>query len=270
MQQEDLEGLDTPALDKCLQAELAKEDTDAELVRRMARVLKKRDQDASEEVSPEIQALLDQFVRQGQRRKRPAYGRRVSRAAVTLLILIATAVLMLKILPMEAKAGNWWDRITRWSSEKFEFISHRNVAEQRPEYEFSTDNPGLQEVYDTLVDLGVTEPVVPMWLPEGYVLDEIKQIPFETKTIVYARFSFGDEYITYKAYIYSQEEDGGYNIDKQEDRKYESNGVAYYIMQNNEKCVAVWTKENVEYSMTIDGTEELMRKLLNSIYSARR
>lgn len=270
MQQEALEDMDTPALDKLLQAELAKEDTDSDLVRRITHVLDNRDRENPVEVSPEVQALFEQFVQQGQRKKKPAHGRWVSRAAVALAILIATAALMVSVFPMEAKAGSWWDRITRWSSEKFEFISHRNLAEERPEYEFRTDNPGLQEVYDAVVALGVTDPVVPMWLPEGYILDELKQIPQETKTNVYARFSSDGTYIIYTVDIYRVEEGDRYNINKENAVEYETNGVTHYIMQNNERCVSAWTKKNAECSLTIDGAKERMCEILDSIYSTWR
>ena len=45
---------------------------------------------------------------------------------------------------------------------------------EQPEYVFETDHPGLQQIYDAVVEMGVTEPVVPMWVPEGYDLVEYK------------------------------------------------------------------------------------------------
>lgn len=268
MQQEDLEALDTPELDQLLQEELAKEDTDSGLVRRISKVLRDRDKDTSAEVSLEIQALFDQFVRQG--RRETSHRNSVPKAAAALIAVVIAVAFMLTVLPMEAQAGSWWDRITRWTSEKFEFISHRNSVEQRPEYVFQTDKPGLQEVYDAVAALGVTEPVVPMWLPEGYALEEIRQIQYEAKISTYARFSSGDKYVTYTVDVYSEEEGFGYNTDEKSATKYENAGITHYIMRNKEKCVAVWTKKNVECSLTIDGSEDFIFEMLDSIYVTRR
>lgn len=224
-------------------------------------------------MSPEVRALFDQFVRRGQRMAKsdkPVHRRLVARVAVTLVTVIVVTALMVAVLPMEAKAGSWWDRITQWTGEMFEFISPRNAVEQHPEYEFHTDNSGLQEVYDTVAALGMTDPVVPMWLPDGYVLEEIRQIPMKTKTGVYARFVSGDKYIIYTANIYSMEEGFGYNIDDEGAVEYENAGVTHYIMQNKEKGVAVWTKKTVECSLTIADSKDFMFEVLDSIYTVRR
>ncbi|MDO5399549.1 MAG: DUF4367 domain-containing protein [Eubacteriales bacterium] len=267
MGQEIPENLDTPELDKRLQAELAKEFPNAKLVLQITRTLQNREKDCAEGVPPEFQAVFDQFERRGKRR---APRRNWVRPVAALMAAAIAVFLTLRMIPMEAQAGNWWDRITKWSGEMFEFISHKNVSEQRPEYEFRTDNPGLQELYDTVAELGVTDPVVPMWLPDGYVLEEIKLTSLETRAGVYARFSLKDRYITFTADVYSEEEGCGYHIDEGNTVKYENAGVIYYIMQNKGKYDAVWTRKNVECSLTIDGTEELMRELLASIYIVRR
>ena len=52
----------------------------------------------------------------------------------------------------------------------FAFFSPDEPTQAIEEYEFRTEHPGLQEVYDAVAGLGVTEPVVPMWIPEGYTL----------------------------------------------------------------------------------------------------
>lgn len=273
MQQEALEDMDTPGLDRHLQEELAKEATDADLVRQVANVLRNREQGTSMEVTPEMQAVLDQFESRNRRKvesEKLVHRNWVPRAAAALVAVIIAAVFMLSVLPVEAQGGSWWDRLTQWTGEVFEFISHRNAAKQRPEYEFSTNHPGLQDVYDAVVELGVTDPVVPMWLPEGYVLEEIKVTPYEIKTSIYARFSCRGKFITYTVDVYGAEEWCEYNIDEKEAKEYENAGVTHYIMQNNEVCVAVWTKKNVECSLTINGPAELMHELLRSIYSARR
>lgn len=268
MQQEDIEALSMSELDKLLQEELSRDDTDAELVRQIAKVIGGRDKNASAEVSSEVQALVERFVHHGQRE--PTHRNWAPRVAAALIAVVIAATFMLTVLPIGAKAGNWWDRIAQWTGEMFEFISHGNVSKKYQEYAFRTDNPGLQEVYDAIVDLGVTDPVVPMWLPEGYILEEIRQIQLKTKTLEYARFVYGDKYITYKAYVYSVEDGCGYNIDEKNAAEYENAGITHYIMQNKDKCVAVWTKKNIECSLTIEGPEELMCEVLASIYTERR
>lgn len=109
-----------------------------------------------------------------------------------------------------------------------------------------------------------------MWLPEEYVLEEISQGTSRTKTIVYARFVSDDKNIIYTATVYSREEGREYNIGEKNAVEYENAGVTHYITQNNEKNVSVWTKQNVECSLTIDSDEDFMTNVIDSIYVERR
>ena len=47
---------------------------------------------------------------------------------------------------------------------------------------------------------------------------------------------------------------------------YEKNGMNFYITQNNDSWVAVWTKENIECFLTLDCQEDTLRRILGSIY----
>lgn len=51
------------------------------------------------------------------------------------------------------------------------FNPHAKEVVQAP-YVFQTEHPGLQKIYDAVVELEITEPVVPMLLPDGYELKD--------------------------------------------------------------------------------------------------
>lgn len=133
------------------------------------------------------------------------------------------------------------------------------------DYCFETNNPGLQQVYDAVVELGVTEPVVPMWLPDYYELNEFKYLDSPLTKGVYVSFSNGNNEIVYKLNGYGGEPAHQYYKDDTHYEKYEQNGTVYYIMRNNSRWTAVWTKENIECSIALDCEEETLRRILMSI-----
>jgi hypothetical protein len=133
-------------------------------------------------------------------------------------------------------------------------------------YTFTTDNPGLQQVYDAVVELGITEPVVPMWLPEKYHVIELDRKETPMSKYIWATFSDDKSLIVYKLNIYQGEPAHQYYKDDTHYEKYEQNGIVYYITQNNGWWTAVWTKENIECVLSLDCQEETLRRILRSIH----
>lgn len=259
-----LEGMETPQLDAMLLEELRKSSPNGELIRLISSVLKARDLDLVPEVDDNIQQAWIRY----QSKALPVHkkSKRVSnwlvKAAVVILVLFAVAV----AIPQEAKAMNLFERFMAWTEDVFSLISPSEPKSRAAEYVFRTDNPGLQEVYDKVTELGVTVPVVPMWLPEGYELVECVLSYVPTKKYITATFSNGETKAVYQLNLYSSNVTNKYYKDARPIYIEEKNGIEHSIINNQDILVAVWTIDNIECSISIDCQGVTLNRILKSIY----
>lgn len=260
-----LEQMGTKQLDDMLLEELRKESPNGELIRLISSILKKRDRERLPEIDTNIQQAWERYQRKSQsvHKKRNSLNSMLVKAASLMLVLFA----LLALIPQEAEAMNFFERFIAWTEEVFSLINPAEATKQEEEYVFQTDNPGLQEVYDKVVELGVTDPVVPSWIPEGYELLECKVTEMPAKTYLSASFFAGDEELIYQIDVFSDNVTYEFYKDSVEIRVEEKNGIKHSIMQNSNVLVAVWTKDNIQCSIYIDCQEEVLIRILDSIYT---
>lgn len=259
------EPLSTAELEAMLQRELERKPPDDEKVILLLHILEDREPKLPLRLTAREEQAWEQYRQKamGRRRKGKLPIRWLSVAAsVVLIVAVLTAV-----LPQQAEANNFWEMLQRMTSTVMEYFSPRErYDEVEGKYSFQTENPGLQQVYDAVVELGVTEPVVPMWLPYGFELAE-----FETKITpmtkgVWVNFSNGEQEIVYKLDVYDGEPAHQYYKDDTHYESYEWEGTAYHITQNDGWWTVVWSKENIECVLALDCQEETLQRILRSIH----
>ena len=259
----ELEQLSTENLDRMLHAELHKEDADPEEVRSILAVLKTREEEAPIEPDAAAQQAWDKYrvrtkVRSTGFFKRGGWLLRVAVAGIVLSVLLVG-------VSTQAEADVFWNRIARWTDCVIEFFTPGSGGQQ-DEYVFQTEHPGLQQVYDTVSGLGITQPVVPMWIPEGYGLAGCKEMATKNKTTVVALFRNGEDLINYNLVLYTEGAPNQYQKDEDAVKIFELRDVSHYIVKNNGAWVVVWTKDNIECSVLVDCSEEDLYRILRSIY----
>ena len=259
---ERLMELPTGELDKMLHAELRKETPDEYSVRLILSILEEREKPA--EMDAQTEAAWEKY----RERMDMKPVRRRSRSWIRLTTtLAATAVLALLVLvPQRAEALEFIrDMISGWRNDILEFFSPGETVSELKQG-FETDHPAMQLIYDTAVEMGIEEPLIPTWFEEGYEvsLQKTMDSPAKkrqhfilTKESVDAVFNFD---------LYSTEIGRGYYGEDEIYKFYERHGMKFEITSNFEKWVAVWKKDNVEYSLTLDCREETLYKVLSSIY----
>ena len=260
-----LERMATDELETMLQTELDREDSDPEAVRLILRILEARHRE-----EPEVHTADDQGdlawqryqsrVRRFRQSQEGGHRRWISVAASLVLVLF----LAMAVIPQQAQAETFWQMIQKWSDTVLGYFN-RDDRFGEMEYVFKTDHPGLQQVYDAVVELGVKEPVVPMWLPEGFALDEFKTKNTPMLKGVMANFSDGVSEIVYRIDIYEGEPAHQYYKDDTHYESFEKDGITYNITRNNDRWGVVWTRENIECSIILDCEEEALRRVLDSI-----
>ena len=229
----------TAQLDELLQKELRKDTPNEEVVLPILEILEKRE-------------------------KKP---HRKNRWIISLATVAAVFALLISLLPNTAGANSFWGAVLHVADSVVQFFTPGEASgPTEAEYAFETDNPGLQQLYDKVVELGITAPVVPMWLPEEYELVEIKHIKFEGWEKLSAAFKKDDQtvLITYK--ICTDISSTQYEQLQNQIESYESGGYGHAITKNNQTWTAILIRTGLEGMITTNLTREELFKIVDSMY----
>mgnify|MGYP003292727063 CR=1 FL=1 len=260
----------TEQLRDMLDKELHTEPVNGDSIRLIRSILQDRNRNITVEMTPNLERAWEKYQRdteeiwKSSRRSRRirSWAMRAAAAAAVLVLLLVP------IMPQEVGAESFWDALVRWTTEIVEFFGPKDNEHRIVTYEFKTDNPGLQQVYDAVVELGVTDPVVPMWLPEGYELSELEIVQYPVKTRIHSRLENGDGAVVFNLDIYSSDAAHMYQKNDNENDRYEHSGVVHQILHNYDMMAAVWSRDNVECFLSIPCQEEMLHKVLKSIYTS--
>ena len=259
-----LEQLPTSQLSEMMRQELRKETPDKNAVKLILSILEKREENVPE-LDAQTQAAWDRYqqrVESGSLRPKSSKNRLLVRWVVSAAVI---AVALLFLVPQRADAAGFWGLLDRWRNSILEFLTPDERISDL-ENAFETDNPVLQKVYDAVLEIGVDDPLVPSWLPENSVLKSLDELNTPVAKRVVAEFSIGEKKAVLNVDIYTEKTFHGYCGDGIDYDSYEKEGTTYIITSNENKWVSVWTKDNVEYSLSIDCQEETLRRILASIY----
>ena len=212
---------------------------------------------------------------------RPHPGRR--RFRHTLIAAALIAVLVVFALPAALGYQSLFKMIGVWSDEQFWFervevtptpvpgstaaapeisAAPEASASNAPEAEYQS----LQEALD---DYGVTEHVVPTWIPDGYVLNSIsvREFPTSGRTTFSAYYeNIEGEGISIGIRMYSQLGGSTFEKDDAPIRLYAAGGVNHYIFDNCGYMTATWDVGNLVCSITVSSDETQLENLINSVY----
>ena len=260
----ELEQLDTQTLDRMLHDAVYAQPLDGELAKQILSVLEEREKDEPVVITQEAEAAWQAYLRNIE-------GRKEGKFRWTPLLKAASIVLILGVLffsiTQEAEARSFFQRLSRWTDSIFEMFSPGNEAVDHDVYEFRTEHPGLQQIHDAVTELGVTVPVVPMWIPPEYELEEYKSIATDVNSGLTAEFMCGDKRVVYKLSMYTQDEPNSYQKDEAVVEIVDIMDTEHYIMRNKDAWVVVWTQDNVECSISVVCHEDVLRRILTSIYT---
>lgn len=251
-------------MDHILQAELEKEHPNEEVVLPILRTLEDREKDYPVEETPEILALVNELSEHESSSKQSKSKRRWV-AGIAAVAAVACIVVM--ALPRTVGAESIFDVLFRWTSSIFEFVDpDREESYPVEEDVFSTDHSGLQQLYDKVTELGVTESVVPMWLPEGFELLNLKAIPLrDNGHKVNAVFKKNENVfsITYRI-----SRDITMKIEKEDTNVevLEAGNKRHFVMNNGENLSVAWTVDGVECLVNANTSKDDVYTIIKSIY----
>jgi len=239
MKRNKLKRMSIAQLDELLQAELRKDTPDEEVVLPILEILEAREQ-------------------------KP---KRKNRWVISVAAAAALLVLLTAVVPKAVGANSLWDAILQLTDSVMQFFApgvEPRIAEI--EHTFHTDNPGLQQLYDKVTELGITELIVPTWLPEGFELNELKVTTFEGDTKTSCSFYSGSKSIIITYRVSDDISSTQYEREMGHIETYENGGTVHAITQNDELLTAVWAKNGLECMITTNISYRLFERIIDSIY----
>lgn len=261
---ERLDHMDSGQLNRLLQLELGKEtrQIDQDLVCRILGLLENRE--AAQEFADDeaVQAAVEKY-RAGC--KHPAGRKKPKRWFWHMAAVAAMIMVLVMTVPRASGENLFVEFITNITQDVIAFFCPGQANNQMA-LEYRTDHPGLQQVYDTMTELGVTAPVVPSWIPEEYELTELETASVPAKTRVYARLEKDGKAIVLSYELYGIAATHEYLKGETLVGKYERAGVTHDIYENNEKYLVYWKQENVECFIVVGCQEDSLIRILDSIY----
>ena len=250
-QMEQLCKLPTEELDQILQAELRKEYPHEEVVLPILRILEQREY-------PEEFANSDTVT--------PIYPRK-RKLAVGIAAVAAALVIVLVTIPKVTGSNSMLDVLVGLSDSVLQFFSPGDdPADIQKEYVFETDHPGLQQLHNEVTTHDVTVPIVPMWLPEGFELTELKTTQVSDEIKIYACFMRDEKSIAITYRISKNITKSQYERENGEASYYNIDGISHALVENDGRWTASWVKAPVECMIVADLKIEDLRKTIKSIY----
>lgn len=247
----ELENMPTYQLDEMLQRELEKELPDEKTVLTVLDVLQERENEYPENNQAKTKIA---------NKKRNFIWRAVAIAAMLCVVLMA--------VPRTVGAESIFQALIRWTESVFGFVSPGREDPTSPEeYVFETDNEGLRKLYDTVVAEGIQDPVVPMWLPEGYELVELKVVSIPNGRKIHAKFVNGEDGILISFRVLSDNKiEYQYEKKDQDVQKYEYYRVKHYIARNNDAVSVLWKRKTIECTINTTLEVDTIYTIIHSIY----
>lgn len=199
---------------------------------------------------------------------RPAGLRRFRHFPRTLIAAAVVAVLF--GLGSMAGSSRLWESVVHLTQGTLQIVppgaSQSGQTSAQPpleELEFTS----LQEALDAY---GITEPLAPKWLPEGFESRDviISVDPDFIRIIAVYQCREKEIRVTVRCYN-SQEGLEGFLLEKQEwlqETEYISNHVVHSIFQNVDTYSASWSRGLNVATISGDVTEEELEKIIDSIY----
>lgn len=174
---------------------------------------------------------------------------------------IAAALLVILIvgsLTAYAMGYNVWDAMAQWTEDTFSFMAPKENLIYSEE-----DDPR-----EVLRDYGVTEDILPRWLPDGYQYTGINIAENPIRRAFKLTYSSNDGEIGMTIVLLAAAPIRTYEKDGQDITVYTANGIDHYIMKNIEKINIVWITENYECSISGYISVEEAQNIIDSIYGS--
>lgn len=221
-----------------------------------------REKSESEEVvseKPEPVVVVDDAPAE---KNAPTVLRKRHKKLIRVGLIAAVLVVLLAAVTVAATAMgyNLWGWLPVWNDEDIRFVAETPLETPNEE--------DLQTVPMVLASLGITEPLYPSWLPEGF--KQTDMLITEKPLFLHETYKNNDQELTITISPTTGFENTIYQKTENEPYEYPAGGVVHYIFDNNNEVTAVWCTES--YTTVIVGKISLdeMKTVIDSVYEVKK
>ena len=257
-----LEKLAVPELEELLRESLAKDCKNYILIYQILELLKSKTKPLPELSQQEIDDAMMLFEKC---RPAPITQKKIFTWRMRLAITAAVLCLLTFFFPVASAVSFIQEIFAKWNDKFFWFETSETTATTTDTYVFQTDNPGLQQLYETVTELGITQPVVPMWLPEGYDEYMIDESIHSNRNKISACFKKSDKAIIY---LIEQKENIQTESHKNfnEPKSWTIMDTRYFYFENTNRVKVVWTTGDYVMMIAAPIDYTTMYSIVKSIY----
>lgn len=179
-------------------------------------------------------------------------------------VVIVAAVVVCIALPPALGFENVFQMFSSWSDDIF--LMEDNVNTFKNEYTLP-ENDRYGKLQEALDEYEISANVVPNWMPEGFILDDIiVNVLQEPERIEIRAYYLNGERMISLFYNQYRESLTSYEKNDSSVEIYTVGGVKHYLFENMESEVAVWSLADLECAISGDISKKEMKKIIESIY----
>lgn len=199
------------------------------------------------------------------RPRRRALRRGILAAAIVALLIGSL------VIPV-AGYDSLLEMIGHWTSEQFTFLT----ADREDNTDLITDDEGSAEtdvgaeLRQVLQEYGITENVVPTWMPEGF--EQMGEISIEEysdfgETEFFVSYSNGVDICSINIIVHDDIIEGNiYEKVQSNPEIYVSGNIEHYIVPNEDSIIVAWYVERLECTVSTTLSESDVKRVIDSIY----
>lgn len=175
--------------------------------------------------------------------------------------LIAAAlfvILLVGSLTAYAMGYNVWDAMAQWTEDTFSFMAPQKDMTHSEEV----------DPREVLLEYGITEKILPNWLPDGYQYAGIEISDTPMRKAFYISYINDADKIRMTISLLSDLSMRTYENSEEDAVVYKTNGISHYITQNFDITNIMWTTGNSECSISGHFSVEEAQNIIDSIYGS--
>ncbi|MEH2937453.1 DUF4367 domain-containing protein [Lawsonibacter sp. JLR.KK007] len=221
-----------------------------------------------QDFSPEFEKKMQRLIQQADHPVRHRCLRTVQLAA------LLAALLMLVTVATAAAGYDIWRMLAEWTAEQIT-LAPGQIEYIDPDDLHIPEEPGeYTDLQEALTAYGINRPVVPKWLPEGFVIEQliVDNGTFPDTIIFAAYYCRGEDVLGIQIDIYLRDENknsenfGHFEKDEGDPISYEVGGITHLLVTNAGQPVALWANGPAECSINGDITMDELKQMIDSIY----
>lgn len=196
---------------------------------------------------------------------RPRRHRLVARLAY-----VAALVALGSMVAAQAFGVDVFGAVAKWTQEMFHFGMAATQEHNGEDAAVPIDYGVFAALKEAVNANGISELVVPIWCPEGFVpAEEPKTTTTSGMSVIDFPFQNDDQFFSITIQQFKAAKDIAatfFEKDSQDVAIYEYNGISHYMMHNLEQVQAVWSSGAVVVSISGDLSFSDLETMIDSIY----